>query len=104
MKSLKKNIFSQLSETDFYEEYGYTKDEYFELNKFRVEENVFAYNSYDELKELYTLLKEPYIINKRCFQSISESKGVLCLIFEYDYDSDKTYSSCFILENYIKKE
>ena len=100
----KEEYISQLSETDFYEEYGYTKEEYFKLNKFRVEENVFAYNSYDELKELYTLLKEPYIINKRCFQSISESKGVLCLIFEYDYDSDKTYSSCFILENYIKKD
>ena len=96
-------------EDDDYEEYELSKEDFAKLKSYEVSKDIYKYTSIEHLKEILTLLDNPYIDNLETDRNsefnadLSKLKFDYGLICSYGYlDSwDELVNRCFIIDGVI---
>ena len=96
-------------EDDDYEEYELSKEDFAKLKSYEVSKDIYKYNSIEHLKEILTLLDNPYIDNletdwnNEFHVDLSRLKFDYGLICSYGYmDSwDELVNCCMIIDGAI---
>ena len=98
--------FPEENDNDYHEEYELSQEDFAKLKSYEVSKDIYKYNSIEHLKEILTLLDNPYIDNLETDRNsefnadLSKLKFDYGLICSYGYmDSwDELVNRCIIID------